>query len=159
MKLEGDVRIIVAFIFIVLSLFILQFIPKTKYLIITIYCATVINLVFLTREPMPIYHYSIRPFGAARKAIEFGGGIIPGLLSGDVKITSWVGLEGIVLNIMLFIPFGYLLPQIWSKADRLWKVVLTGFLISLFIEILQLVTIIEISAHMKTADFDTSFQF
>lgn len=133
-------RIIIAIIFITASLLLLRYLPKTKWILTVIYCAAIIYLAFLTREPMPIYHYSIHPFGAARKAIEFGGGIIPGILSGNVRITSWVGLEGIVLNIMLFIPFGYLLPQIWYKADRLWKVALTGFLVSLFIEILQLVT-------------------
>ena len=49
-------------------------------------------------------------------------------------------LEGAGLNILLFVPFGYLLPMLWKRADRWWKVLLCGFAASLVIELLQLVT-------------------
>lgn len=39
-------------------------------------------------------------------------------------------------NIIMFIPVGLLVPIIWKIKDR--KVILTGFLISLFIEITQI---------------------
>ena len=44
-------------------------------------------------------------------------------------------LEGAGLNILLFVPFGYLLPLLWRRADRWWKVVLCGFVLSLLIEL------------------------
>ena len=89
---------------------------------------------------MPMYHYSIYPFGAARKAIEFGGGLINSILNGTVKITSWISLEGIILNILLFVPFGYLTPMFLRKIDRWWKIALIGVLVSVGIEIIQLIT-------------------
>ena len=41
-------------------------------------------------------------------------------------------------NIMLFIPFGFLLPMLWKKFDRLHITVIYGALFSLSIEILQI---------------------
>jgi glycopeptide antibiotics resistance protein len=41
-------------------------------------------------------------------------------------------------NICIFIPIGLLFPLLWSGYNRLWKVTLMGFLISLFIETAQL---------------------
>jgi glycopeptide antibiotics resistance protein len=41
-------------------------------------------------------------------------------------------------NIAMFIPCGILLPLIYRKLDRFWKVLLAGMLISLCIEIVQL---------------------
>ena len=57
-------------------------------------------------------------------------------------------LEGAGLNILLFVPFGYLLPLLWRRADRWWKVVLCGFVLSLLIELTQLVT------HLGMFDLD-----
>lgn len=114
--------------------------PKLKWLLSAVYIAAIVYFAFLIREPTPIYHYNLKLFGAARKGIEFGGGILNGILTGNVKVVNWTSLEGIILNILLFIPFGYLMPLIWSKADRWWKVALVGVLASLSIEIIQLIT-------------------
>ena len=57
-------------------------------------------------------------------------------------------LEGAGLNILLFVPFGYLLPLLWKRADRWWKVVLCGFVLSLGIELVQLAT------HLGMFDLD-----
>ena len=104
-----------------------------------IYVAAIIYLAFISREPMPIHHYSINPFGAARRGLEFGGGLISGLLHGTVKITKWAELRNIILNIMLFLPFGYLLPTLFPRL-RWWQVILLGLVFCLCIESLQLVT-------------------
>lgn len=88
---------------------------------------------------MPIHHYSVKIFGAARRGLEFGGGVISGLLHGDVKITNWAELQNIILNIMLFVPFGYLLPSLFPRL-RWWQVILLGLAFSLTIELLQLIT-------------------
>ena len=42
------------------------------------------------------------------------------------------------LNIIMFMPFGFLLPLIWKNFRNAKKVVLMGFLMSLAIEICQL---------------------
>ena len=41
-------------------------------------------------------------------------------------------------NIMLFIPFGFLLPLLWERYRPFWKTVFCGFLLSLVIELSQL---------------------
>ena len=104
--------------FITISVPLLRRKPKTKWLVSDFYIAAIIYFAFLIREPTLIYHYSIKLFGAARKGLEFGRGILEGILTGNVKVANWTSLEGIILNTLLFIPFGYLLPLLWSKADR-----------------------------------------
>ena len=103
------------------------------------YLLAIIYLAFISRESVPYLRYSINPFGAARRGLEFGGGLISGLLHGDVKVTNWTSLEGIILNILLFIPFGYLLPSLFPRL-RWWQVILLGLAFSLCIELLQLFT-------------------
>jgi glycopeptide antibiotics resistance protein len=40
-------------------------------------------------------------------------------------------------NIMIFIPIGFFIPLLWHKMRSLGKTVLCGFIISLFIELIQ----------------------
>lgn len=42
------------------------------------------------------------------------------------------------LNILLFVPLGVFLPLLFQEYDRIWKVALIGFLISLSIEFVQM---------------------
>jgi glycopeptide antibiotics resistance protein len=53
------------------------------------------------------------------------------------SIKEW---RNIILNILLFVPIGMLLPIIFKKLNKFWKVYLISFLITIFIEIFQLVT-------------------
>lgn len=46
----------------------------------------------------------------------------------------------VVENVLLFIPYGFLLPMAWKKGRGWWKAILLGFLTSLIIESLQLVS-------------------
>lgn len=48
-------------------------------------------------------------------------------------------LESVVLNFMLFVPFGYLLPCVSNVFNRCWKVVAIGIGISFIIESVQLI--------------------
>jgi len=43
-----------------------------------------------------------------------------------------------VLNVIMLVPFGFMIPAIWKKADKLWIVTLLGFFFSLIIEVSQL---------------------
>lgn len=45
-----------------------------------------------------------------------------------------------LLNVLFFVPLGFLLPMIWNRFRPLWRTVLFGFGTSLFIETLQLLT-------------------
>ena len=137
-------RIILAVVFIITTMLFLRRNPKTLSPIIFVYVAGIVYLTFLIREPRPIYRFMLSPFSAAKEAIELGG---PWLFAG-IRVVKPELLEGIILNILLFIPFGYLLPLVWKKADQWWKVMLAGLLTSLFIEAMQMVL------HRGFADVD-----
>ncbi|WP_227018158.1 VanZ family protein [Sinanaerobacter chloroacetimidivorans] len=52
----------------------------------------------------------------------------------------WIteGVRPYIENIILFIPFGFLLPCVWKKYEMLWKTALPGITFSLIIELSQL---------------------
>lgn len=110
-----------------------------KICICVVYVAAIIYLAFISREPMLVHHYSISLLDGARRGLGFGGGVLAGLLHGNVKITNWSELRNIILNILLLIPFGYLLPTLFPRL-RWWQVILLGLAFSLTIELLQLIT-------------------
>ena len=130
----------IALLFIIGSLLLLRRSKKSALPIAIYYLLAVVNLAFLIREPMSLYHYTLRPFTALRNAIEFGGSIVPGLLTGFIKVKSWESLKGVLLNILLFVPCGFLVPTIWKRSWSCWKVVLLGFSVSLCIETIQFLT-------------------
>ncbi|MDD3278185.1 MAG: VanZ family protein [Lachnospiraceae bacterium] len=47
-------------------------------------------------------------------------------------------LFGTIMNIILFVPLGVLLPMLWKRGTSWWQTVLAGFSFSLLIELLQL---------------------
>lgn len=52
------------------------------------------------------------------------------------SISGW---RNIILNILMFVPFGFLLPLWHKRLQKAWLTVLCGFLFSLIIELIQLV--------------------
>ena len=46
--------------------------------------------------------------------------------------------RNIILNIMMFVPFGFLLPLVSKKFHAFWKTYLAGFLFTFLIEMTQL---------------------
>jgi glycopeptide antibiotics resistance protein len=55
-------------------------------------------------------------------------------------ISEWWALRQILGNIVPFMPFGFLLPIVYSKINSFFKVFITGILSILFIELFQLFT-------------------
>lgn len=54
----------------------------------------------------------------------------------DFSIKEW---RNIILNILMFVPFGFLLPFLSNKFHAFWKTYLAGFAFTFLIEIVQLV--------------------
>ena len=125
-------RIYIALAFIVISLGLLRWKPKLKWPVMLVYAAAVVYLTFLMRRPYRSARYLLDPFHAWRYVIR--------VTEKGLVLGSKSQLKVIVLNILLFVPFGYLLPLFRKRADRWWKVLLCGFAASLTIELLQLVT-------------------
>lgn len=67
-------------------------------------------------------------------------------------LTAKADPTGIELNIALFVPLGVLLPLV-ARGWSLWRVVTVGFLVSLSIELAQLVADVTVSTG-RVADVD-----
>ena len=53
----------------------------------------------------------------------------------DYSITEW---RNIILNIIMFVPFGFFWPQLIKKMASFWKMSIIGFIFTFCIEVLQL---------------------
>jgi len=54
-------------------------------------------------------------------------------------IPGSVDAPSFILNVIMFIPLGVLLPQLWPRLDRVWRLALRAGAVSLAIELAQLV--------------------
>lgn len=58
-----------------------------------------------------------------------------------LRELKWIGYkswESVILNLLMLVPLGYLLPLCFEKVKKCWKVGLIGFLFSFSIETAQL---------------------
>ncbi len=58
----------------------------------------------------------------------------------DIFNSPFAYIKNTILNIILFMPLGFLLPVIWKKYRSVKKTVFMGFAISVIIELLQIFT-------------------
>ena len=84
-------------------------------------------------NPFQKYLYLTKAFASDVRESGFSG-VIRFLKYKETTITE------ILLNILLFMPLGYLVPVIHERFDRLWRIVLLGILFSLSIEMTQYAT-------------------
>ena len=57
-----------------------------------------------------------------------------------VPFSQRIDVKGYVLNIILLMPFGFLLPMIWDDMRKPIPVILSGFAFSLLIEVSQILS-------------------
>lgn len=65
---------------------------------------------------------NLHPFSAYREAWN------------SFSITAW---RNIILNILMFVPFGFLLPVLSERFRKAWKTYLVGFMLTVVIECIQ----------------------
>ena len=117
----------------------LLFAACLAYLLFLIYAT------FLSRSVAQTYSYRLELMGSARQAFSVKGGLWP-LIRGDfaaIRLDDPQSLEGILINLLLMAPVGYLLPMVRfarGKGTRAWQATLAGSILSATIEILQLIT-------------------
>ena len=132
-------RILVILAAVVTGLLLVRRNGKWAWLLAAVWLVALVYAAFLSRRPYAAPRALFDPFHALKLFLKVDG-------LAFVKRLRY--LEGAGLNILLFVPFGYLLPTLWKRADRWWKVVLCGFVLSLLIELTQLVT------HLGMFDLD-----
>ncbi len=69
--------------------------------------------------------------------IDFGFQLIPLI---DIVNSPFEYMKNTILNIILFIPMGFLVPAVWKNYRSMKIMLFMGFAVSLVIEILQLFT-------------------
>lgn len=100
---------------------------------------------FLSRSVAQFYSYRLELMRSARSAFSIDGGLWS-LIHGDfaaIRLDDPQSLEGILINLLLMVPVGYLFPMVivaHGKAVRGWQVILCGAALSALIEGLQLIT-------------------
>ncbi|MDD4311142.1 MAG: VanZ family protein [Eubacteriales bacterium] len=76
--------------------------------------------------------YDIRQYGLGAMALRVN--LIP-FSAGPIDTT------GYLLNVVLFLPLGFLLPLIWPEKDHIWDAFFAGLAFSLLIELSQLLNL------------------
>lgn len=112
--------------------------PRLTGLITIAYLAALIYVTFLMRLHMSQKEGLFEPFLTVIKMARGAENLIQHLTSG----TRFNGeildvLREILINISIFIPFGYLLPSITDKINTRKKVVLIASCCSVLIEVVQ----------------------
>lgn len=107
---------------------------------------------YKVRHIIWVYIYMFYGYLAVQEAAGIGSIwdlITYGKLDNSINVIpfSSEGAMTYILNIIMFMPLGFLLPLIWENFRNAKKVVLMGFLMSLTIEICQLFNI-------RTTDID-----
>ena len=74
-----------------------------------------------------------------RYGLEINGNQINVIPFSDFMNNRNVYMSQALLNILLFVPFGLLIPLIWQEYRKVWTILLLGFLLSFVIECSQLV--------------------
>ncbi len=108
-----------------------------KYSILAVYVAANLYETLLFRTMGGTNEVKTELFWSFRKALDLPDGLLS-LFNGTVKVVQPDLWEGILLNILLYIPLGYLLPFIFEKLKG-WQVVLIAFLCSVLTELTQLI--------------------
>lgn len=121
-------------------------------IIFGVYMLGYLYYTLLSRDVMPSARIQLVFLKGYRTVFAFDSGILgifkelftEGPVSGlsGIHFVSTEPLEGVILNILLYIPMGYLLPVLWSSLARgkwMWKVLVLGFVVSLLTEIVQLI--------------------
>lgn len=77
------------------------------------------------------------------RSSDYGGNINLHLFSSYIAAFnsfSKVEWRNIILNILMFVPLGVISPLIFVKCRKFWVTYLVGFLSTVFLELIQLVT-------------------
>lgn len=99
--------------------------PNRKFVILAVislcYLAIVFGAVFL-RHARDTHNFSFHLFSSYKAAWN------------NFSFATW---RGIVLNILLFVPFGFIVPLWGKKLRSFWKVIALGLLFTISIEAIQ----------------------
>lgn len=101
-------------------------VPKTIWLVVfVIYSVVLVGATFLSRGEYYGAAQIVPPFASYKEAWYQG------------KASN---VRNIIINVLLFVPLGVLLPIGIKKMRTCWKTYVVGFAVTIFIEVFQLIT-------------------
>ena len=121
------------------------------YAVFLVYMAAFLVIVFFSRTASDAYQVHVAPFQDLHNAVETDQGVIDvivtifreGIAEGlsRVEVIKPQDIAQVYLNVMLFVPMGYLLPYVfnWFRARARIRPVLVCFFLSLATENMQLI--------------------
>lgn len=121
------------------------------YLVFALYAAAFLVIVFFSRTATETYQVHVAPFQDLYNAVETDRGLVDvietifteGFVEGlsHVEVIRPQDIAQVYLNVMLFVPMGYLLPYVfsWFRDGARIRPVLACFFLSLATENLQLI--------------------
>ena len=116
------------------------------------YLAVMLYLVFFSREAASEYLVHADVFDGLYKSIRIDFGLLGTLrllltegfqaAASHVRIVKIEGITQLYMNLMLFVPMGYLLPYLfrWFRAKPRFRPTAASFLVAVAIENIQLLT-------------------
>lgn len=105
---------------------------RLAWTVAVVWVAALVYVAFVIRTPYAVPRVVFEPFHALKLFLK----------NMNTAPSRGLGfLEGAVLNLLMFVPVGYLVPVLWNRMNTLWKVLLFGFGLSLGVELLQLATL------------------
>lgn len=75
------------------------------------------------------YHYNLVPFQEIRRFWIY-----------REQVGTFAWMSNLTGNVVGFLPYGYILPIIFRNLRNVWSIVFSGFLFSLMVETIQLIT-------------------
>lgn len=131
-------KVIVATIAVAAGLIAIKAFPKMSGTIFVIYLGGIIYFTFLQRLSLTLERNVFEPFLTGMKAVRGFKNLIEAITSGARFYGEiFQVMQDAALNLLMFMPFGYLLPTVILPVNTAWKVVGVAFLFSLLIEITQ----------------------
>ncbi len=131
--------------------------PVHKHIVILCLLVYFFNLISVTLFPMPIDANLIKDM-KDETYIPFvsGNNFIPFYFFVDVyhEGLQYYVIRSLGGNLILLLPIGLLFPFLFAKLNNVKRILLTGFFISLFIELIQLSFSVYIGSIYRSFDVD-----
>ena len=104
------------------------FVLLVLYLVLLTYFLFFAEAMGRTPDTRTTFSYNLTLFNEIRRFLVY---------------SDILGYKAVLLNIagnvVAFMPFGFILPEVWDQLNRWYTITLMGFLFSLCIELIQLI--------------------
>ena len=128
---DGGLEVLLSLSFLLISLILLRYVRRSLIPIAILYLIGVLFFTLMIRTAGTERMAILKPFQTIRNAIGWDGWFV---------IVDRYNLYMLIANVLLFMPFGYILPSLVPATGKWYLIVPLGLLASLCIETIQYFT-------------------